>query len=413
MTAQVVARDRSAFDARLYIWLALAAGLAALGCEIVYLAYCPFPFDPVDYLIGRDFVNTWMGARIALTGDPSPWFDFATYNVALRQIFGAEYPLHIWSYPPHLLLFTWPLGLLPYIPAYVLWVMLGLAAYVFVAADGERRLDHLALLALAPAVFVNIGFGQTGFVLASLMIAGLLNLDRRPILAGIMFGLLTVKPHFGILLPLMLVLTGRWRVIAAAAATGVALLVVTSLVFGLHVWSAYLDVAMPVQVRSMSMIGFFLHAATTTFMNMRLAGFSVEVASAMQAAFSIVAVATVVWTFLRRRDPALSMALLVTATFVALPYAYNYDMVVFGWVIALLLLRDDNEAFDYALMLAVLTLPVTAMLLGFFAGLPLSSFVLIIFLARLVRRLRQSGETRNPLESAGLVPAAPGAISAA
>ena len=182
--------------------------------------------------------------------------------------------------------------------------------------------------------------------------------------------------------------------------------------FGVHVWSAYLDVAMPVQVRSMSMIGFFLHAATTIFMNMRLASFSVEVASATQAAFSIAAVATVVWTFLQRRDPALSMALLVTATFVALPYAYNYDMVVFGWVIALLLHRDDNEAVDYALMLVVLTLPVTTMLLGFFAGLPISSFVLVAFLARLVRRLRQSSEAINPLESAGLVPAAPRAMSA-
>ena len=60
-------------------------------------------------------------------------------------------------------------------------------------------LGRLVLLALAPAVVANIGFGQTGFVLASLMIAGLVNLDRRPVLAGIMFGLLTIKPHFGVL----------------------------------------------------------------------------------------------------------------------------------------------------------------------------------------------------------------------
>jgi hypothetical protein len=63
-------------------------------------------------------------------------------------------------------------------------------------------------------------------------------------------------------------------------------------------------------------------------------------------------------------------------------------------------------------MLAVLTLPVTVMLLWFFAGLPISSFVLIAFLASLVRRLRQSGEARNPRASGRLVPAAPGAISA-
>jgi hypothetical protein len=71
-----------------------------------------------------------------------------------------------------------------------------------------------------------------------------------------------------------------------------------------------------------------------------------------------------------------------------------------------------RAASDYALMLAVLTLPVTAMLLGFVAGLPVSSLVLIVFLARLLGKLRRSGEASNPLESAGLVPAAPGAISA-
>jgi hypothetical protein len=398
--------------ARLYVKIALAMGLLALATELVYLAASPLPFDPVGYRVGRDFVNTWMGARAALTGDPSPWFGFTAYNAALQQMFGADYPMHLWGYPPHLLLFTWPLGLLPYFPAYVLWVVLGLAAYLFIAADGERRLGHLALLVFAPAVVVNIGFGQTGFVLAALMIGGLVNLDRRPVLAGIMFGLLTVKPHFGIFLPLMLVLTGRWRVIAVAATTGAVLLVVTSLVFGLHVWSAYLDVVVPVMTRSMSFTGFFLTTSPTAFMNMRLAGFSIDAAFAAQAVLSIVAVVTVIWTFLRRRDPALSMALLVTATFVALPYAYNYDMVVFGWVIALLLDRDDNEVFDYVLMLAVLTLPVTVMLLWFFAGLPISSFVLIAFLASLVRRLRQSGEARNPRASGGLVPAGPGAISA-
>jgi hypothetical protein len=162
----------------------------------------------------------------------------------------------------------------------------------------------------------------------------------------------------------------------------------------------------------MSYIGFFLNTAPTTFMNMRLAGFSMNAAFAAQAAFSVVAIAAVVWTFLRRRDPALSKALLVTATFVALPYAFNYDMVVFGWVIALLLDRNDNEASDYALMLAVLTLPVTVMLLGLIAGLPISSLVLIVFLARLVRRLRQAGEASSPRPFAGLVPAAPGAIQA-
>ena len=70
------------------------------------------------------------------------------------------------------------------------------------------------------------------------------------------------------------------------------------------------------------------------------------------------AVAAVVWTYWRRRDPVLSVALFVTATFLVTPYAFNYDMVVFGWVIALLLQRTDNEPLDHYLYFALWVLPV-------------------------------------------------------
>ena len=75
------------------------------------------------------------------------------------------------------------------------------------------------LLALAfPAVFVNIGHGHNGFLTAALIGAGLLMLDRRPILAGILFGLMAYKPQFGVLIPLVLAATGRWRAFLAARA---------------------------------------------------------------------------------------------------------------------------------------------------------------------------------------------------
>ena len=61
------------------------------------------------------------------------------YAVAFAEKFGAGYPLHIWSYPPHLLLFTWPLALMPYMPAYILYCAVGLAVYLAVASGSERR----------------------------------------------------------------------------------------------------------------------------------------------------------------------------------------------------------------------------------------------------------------------------------
>lgn len=373
----------------LYLKLAFAAGIAALALELAYLLASPLPYDLADYMVGRDFVNVWMGARIALTGDPTPWFERFAYNDALAQMFGAGYPLHLWSYPPHHLLVTWPLGVLPYVPAYVLWCALGFAAYLFVCADGERRPERLLLLAIAPAVVVNMAFGQNGFVTAALLAGGLINLDRRPVLAGVLFAFLTFKPQLGLLLPIMLLLTGRWRVIAAAVATAALLFLATVLAFGWHVWTDYFAIAVPMQNAFWTRAtGFFMPMMPTVFMNARLAGYPVNVGYALQAVVSIAAVGAVIWAFWRRRDAILSNALLVTATVTVLPFAFNYDLVVFGWVLAKLIDRPDNTALDYSLMLGVWTLPVMAALLGF-AGLPVSSLMLVAFGARLVWKLHQ------------------------
>jgi len=59
----------------------------------------------------------------------------------------------------------------------------------------ERRPIELVPLIAAPAAMVNIYVGQNGFFTAALMIAGLLSLERRPVLAGILFGLRTIKPQ--------------------------------------------------------------------------------------------------------------------------------------------------------------------------------------------------------------------------
>jgi hypothetical protein len=389
-----------------YVKLAFAAGVAALALEVIYLLSSPLPYDMVGYLVGRDFVNVWMGAQLALTGDPTPWFDTNTYNDALAQMFGAGYPRHWWSYPPHHLLFAWPFGLMPYVPAYLLWCVLGFAAYLFVCADGERRPERLLLLAVAPAVIVNVAFGQNGFVSAVLLIGGLINLDRRPILAGVLFAFLTFKPQLGILLPVMLLLTGRWRVIAAAAVTVALLFLATVLTFGWHVWTDYFAVAVPAQTAFwMKATGFFMPMMPTVFMNLRLAGYPIDVAYAVQAVVSAAVIAAVIWTFMRRRDPVLANAVLVTATVAVLPFAFNYDFVMFGWVLAKLVDRADNDAWDYGLMFAIWTLPVTTAFLGF-AGLPISSLVPFAFGARLVWKLYRTGQVEHssprPSPAAGL-----------
>jgi alpha-1,2-mannosyltransferase len=231
----------------------------------------------------------------------------------------------------------------------------------------------------------RITLNRTRFITASLIGGGLKQLDRRPIISGICFGLLSVKPQLGVLLPLMLIQTRQWITFAAAAGTVVVMAVLATGLFGLNVWSEYLRLVLPVQQDFLAHGGGLAPAMMpTVFMNARVAHLPIPLAWALQAVMSAAAVAAVCWTFWRRRDETLSIALFVTASFLVTPYAFNYDMVVFGWVIALLRERGGT-AFDDRLAMLVWTLPITT-LIGL-AGIPGSSLVLAAFAARLLWRL--------------------------
>jgi hypothetical protein len=366
------------------------------SAELAYVLFSPAPsfFVPsVDGFggtaFGRDFLNTWMGGRSALAEGPAAWFDFRVYNDLLRALIGIT-ESYFWSYPPHVLLFIWPFGLMPYLPAFVLWTLGGFALFLYAAAAGGVERRHLLFVAVAPAVAINVFIGQNGFFTAALLIGGLINLDRRPLLAGVLFGFLTIKPQLGLLIPVVLLVSGRWRTIAAAAATTAALVAATSWLYGADIWMAYLRNVVPVQhFLQEHGNGMLFLQIPSAFYAVRLVGLPVPMAWTLQAIVSAVAVAAVIWTFRRRRDPVLSMALLVAATFLVTPYSLNYDMVVLGWVLALLRQRQGNEPIDHYLIIAVWTLPLTMMLAGLI-HVPLALLVLAAFAARLVWQLARS-----------------------
>jgi alpha-1,2-mannosyltransferase len=395
-----------------YFAFTLAAGgilLAVLISDFQLAAAQSFPnfiLDSGGFPVGRDFLNTWMGAKSAFSGGPAAWFDFHVYNEAVQQVTGdPNLPPLFWSYPPHLLLFIWPFGLLGFLPAYALWCIIGLALYVRASLAGGVDRRQWVFLAVAPAVAVNVFLGQNGFLTAALLIGGLANLDRRPIVAGILFGILTIKPQFGMLLPVMLVLTGRWRVIASAAATTLVLVAATALWFGADVWIGYVQKVVPQQHWLLIAAGDHAwNIVSSVFVSARLIGLSDDWAWAAQAVASCCAFSTVVWTFWRRRDPVLSQALFVTATFLFSPWMLNYDMVVFGWVVALLRGRDDETYVDHGLALAVWTLQ--GLMLPFGSShIPIALIVLPLFAGRLVWRLARGGERRSLAAKAQVVTA--------
>jgi len=375
---------------------AIVAGAVFLVCmEVMYfwLSGVPsFAIPSKDALgetaIGRDFLNIWFGAKSAFNGGPAIFFDFWNYNLYLQDYF-ATTDLHhyFWSYPPHILLFIWPFGLMPYLAAFVVWSVLGFTAFMVAASAGGVERKHLMFVAVAPAVAVNLFIGQNGFFFAALLICGLVNMDRRPLLAGLCFGIMTIKPQLGLLLPVMLVLTQRWRVIAAAAVTTIALVGATCAIYGAEIWWEYLAKVVPMQrYQQENGAGLLLLQIPSAFYAGRLVMLPIRVDWVIQGIVSLAALAAVVWTYWRPRDPVLSMALLVTAIFLFSPYTLNYDFVVLAWVLALLRQRPGLAPRDHVLILMVWTLPVTMMLAGL-AHIPLGFLVLAALGIWLIRQL--------------------------
>jgi alpha-1,2-mannosyltransferase len=371
--------------------MAVAILFAIVGLDFKLAAAQSFPtfvLDPGGFPVGRDFLNTWMGGRSAFSGGPATWFDSDVYMAAVQKVTGIPdlAPLY-WSYPPHLLFLIWPFSLLGFLPSYIVWCVAGLALYVWAAVAGGVDRKYWLFLAVAPAVAVNVFLGQNGFLTAALLIGGLANLDRRPIIAGILFGILTIKPQFGLLLPVLLVLNGHWRVISSAVATTVLLVAATAMWFGPDIWLQYLHKVGPQQQDLLNVAGIMgWPIVASTFVNARLIGLPDNWAWLVQGGASAFAFGAVVWTFWRKRDPVLSQALFVTATFLFSPWIMNYDMVVFGWIVALLRQRGDETFVDHGLSLALWMLPVLMFPLGF-AHIPSALLVLPLFAGRLLWRL--------------------------
>jgi alpha-1,2-mannosyltransferase len=388
----------------LYAKLTVAAAVFLIIHEVGIVVFAGWPaagrpwLDHQHFVFGRDFLNTWLGGRSIFFGGPASWFDFRVYNEAIQQILGVPYPVTYWSYPPDIVLFVWPFGLMPYLPAYIAWCAIGIALYLLACSSAVPR-DRFLFLAVAPGIAVCIFFGQNGFYTSALLIGGLLSRDRRPVLAGILFGILTIKPQLGLLVPVVLLLERRWLTIASAAATAGVLVAATGMLFGWNVWIEFWQKVVPQQVwLTETSDGLIYSMVATAFFGARLIDLPLSVAWAVQYVVAAVAFAAVVWTYWKRRDPALSLALFVAATFLFTPYILNYDMVVFGFVVALLRDRTDNTMRDHWLLIALWTLPVT-MMMSAIVWVPLAPIVLIAFAVWLIRRMMQSDRSEVQLVS--------------
>ncbi len=360
-------------------------------------ASLPFPRDGSTLVVGRDFLNFWMYGRAAALPDPGRWYEVALYQGALAAMLGADYPGQNWSYPPSVMLIAAPFGLLSYLQALALWTAFGLAVFVAVARRQCEDWRVLAAILFSPAAVFCLISGQSSLVTAAMLIGIFSLLDRRPVLAGLLIGLLTIKPQLGLLFPVMLIASQRWRAFLAAAATTLALFAVSAALFGPQAWIDFVSKGLPTQNLVLAdPDGIAAPYYPTLFMNLRGIGASYPVAMAVQLCFSLAAVIAVAWAFRTRRDadPAWLMALFFACSIAAVPYLLAYDALALCVATLMLLASGKLDAQGRVLARLVYWLPLLQIGLGNL-HIPGPALIAPAFACYAVMRLRAPRPARN------------------
>jgi alpha-1,2-mannosyltransferase len=338
--------------------------------------------------IGTDFIGFWTASKIALGGHPSDAYRPDSYCAAQAALMPGLKSCFAYFYPPVFLLICLPLALLPYLASLAVWLGATLFAYWRVVRGFVgNELGALPIFAF-PAVLVNAGHGQNGFLTTALLGGGILALKRRPILAGVLLGALIFKPHLGLMIPVALIAAGRFKAFASASATVAALIGVSWLVFGSDTWHAFFEASK--FARATLEQGLVDPAKMqSSFAAIRLVGGSIPLAYSVQGLVALAAAGALVFLIRARPESAAAGPALAGATLLASPFLFDYDLAILaiplGWL-ASAGVRRGFLPWEKLTLLLGFVLPLVSRSLAVSLGIPIGPVVIALVMAAVVRR---------------------------
>ena len=372
--------------ARLYS----ATVMICLGSIVIHwIASSTNGADTQGRPLGADFITFWGASYLGLHGQAQDAYDVARIYAAEQVAVPALKMRFAWFYPPAFHLLVLPLALLPYLLSYLAFILSTLAAYVAVLRQVVRAPLVMWCLAGFSGVWLNAVQGQNAFLTAAIAGAALINLERRPVLAGALIGLLAIKPHLAMLFPLALLAIGAWRAIGAAAVTALAVTALSIAVLGTPVSAAFIA-GLNTARDALETGALPLTKMPSVFASLRVLGVPL---AASYSAHLVVAcgAAALVWHVWRiRADAALRNAVLMTATFFASPYVYDYDLAWLAfpaaWYVNYAKLHGWRR-FDREILVCAWLLPVVVANLHFLVTVPVGPPMLCALLYVFARRV--------------------------
>ncbi|MBM7066700.1 glycosyltransferase family 87 protein [Actibacterium sp. 188UL27-1] len=297
--------------------------------------------DPGCIDVSVDFAVFWGAGHLAAMGEP-----LAAFSVnRIYEANDATCPPDWFPFlhPPAFLALMTPLGVLPFPVAWIIFS--GVSFAVYAAALGpfcKASPSAWVALACAPAVIPVLAVGQFTLLWAGVFLAAFAALRAdRPWSAGILIGVLTLKPTLGLMIPAALIAIGAWRATAGAAMTSVILNVAATLIYGPAYWTNLVDIYTQHAARLEETLPLLDLMTSIPALLTRL-GISYETAVTLQWGLSAL-LAGAVFVIWRSKEIGFDakMAALAAATCLATPYFWHYDAGLLA-VVALFLLRSDK-----------------------------------------------------------------------
>ena len=308
--------------------IAVICGLVSLAILGFLLATSSGTLDYDGRPVGTDFSQVWTAGRMVLDDRAAEVWNWDAHRAVQEAFHGPGLKeWYGWHYPPPFLLVAALLATMPYLPALLVWQAATLLPFAWMIRRYTERPEAWLFVLAAPVTLVCLMHGHNGFLTALLLGGGLILLEKRPFIAGLLLGCLVYKPQFALVLPLLLLVLWNWRAIAGAAVSSLALIGITLALWGWPVWQAFID-SLPLTqniVIEQGRTGW--EKIMSPFSAVRSWGGPVELAYAVQALFTLTSIGATLW-LARKARPDLRNAAVTAAVLISTPYVLDYDYVV-------------------------------------------------------------------------------------
>ena len=384
--------------------IAVICGLVSIAILTFLLATASGTLDSRGRPIGTDFSQVWTAGRMVLDGRAADVWDWDKHFAIQRAFHGpAVTEYYGWHYPPPFLLLATALATMPYVAALAVWQAATAIPFAALVRHMTGRREAWLFVLAAPVALICAMHGHNGFLTALLLAGGLLLLERRPLVAGLLLGCLVYKPQFALVLPLLLLVTGNWRAIGGAALSSLGLIAVTFAIWGWPVWQAFID-SLPLTRRIVIESGATgWEKIMSPFAAIRDWGGGLEVAYSVQAVASIAAIGLSLW-LARVARPDLRNAAVAASVLIATPYVLDYDFVVLLAGMAFLwrdAVRHGWLPWEKTLLALVWIAPLVARNIAGLTHIPLGLATAVIVLVIAVRRGLTASPSRHSHAASG------------